>query len=1279
MYYQGGIALSNFRRDKLLTTLPTLQQLDARYLYFVELHAPHTCLLEDEQQRLLALLPESSPNSLNLNAGQYLLVLPRFGTISPWSSKATDIAHVCGLNKINRLERGILWQWQSKQALNETELAQLASQLHDRMTETVSDDLAHAEHALFKHNSAGKLRVIPLLEQGKQALVDANKTQGLALSDEEIDYLVANFTALQRNPSDVELMMFAQANSEHCRHKIFNAEWVIDCETQANSLFGMIRHTHATHPGEVISAYHDNSAVINGFEAERLVRDPKTQQYHYVKEDTAILMKVETHNHPTAIAPFAGAATGSGGEIRDEGATGRGAKPKAGLSGFSVSNLCISDAPQAWENEYGSPNRIASALQIMLEAPLGASAFNNEFGRPALCGYFRSFEQTVNGKRRGYHKPIMIAGGLGNIRPVHVAKNTIPEGAALVVLGGAAMLIGLGGGAASSVAVGQSSENLDFASVQRGNPEMERRCQEVIDACWQRGSENPIISIHDVGAGGLSNALPELVNDSERGAKFDLLAIPSDDPSLSPMELWCNESQERYVLAIAPENLPLFEALCERERCPYAVLGTATQARHLHLDKAEEAIIDMPLSVLLGKPPKMRREVQHITPTKQALNRQPIELYDAIKRVLHLPTVADKRFLITIGDRSVGGLSVRDQMVGPWQVAVADCAVTATSFHSHTGEAMAMGERAPIALLNPAASGRMSIGEAITNIAAAPIAELKDIVLSANWMAACGQPGEDAALYDTVKAVGLELCPALGINIPVGKDSLSMNTVWDEKAVTSPLSLIISAFARVTDVRQSLTPQLHGGDTALLLIDLGKGQNRLGGSALAQVYQQLGDVAPDVDNPEDLKAFFYAIQSLNQQGKLLSYHDRSDGGVFVTLCEMAFAGHCGLDVQLDGLSSDSLAVLFNEELGAVIEVAVNQVESVLAWFADNTRLAVHQIASPNKTDTFNIYQQDTLLFSQPLGQLHRDWSETSYQLQKLRDNPICAQQEYDALLNRQDSGLFLDTTFSLSAPAILTTRPKMAILREQGVNGQTEMAAAFHHAGFDCVDVHMSDILTGRTSLQQFQGLVACGGFSYGDVLGAGGGWAKSILFNSRAADEFSAFFQRNDSFALGVCNGCQMMAQLRDMIPNASHWATFERNASEQFEARVVMVELPDSPSLFLQGMAGSRIPIVVSHGEGQAIFREGHAAESLLAEKLVAMRYVDNAGKVTETYPANPNGSLLGITGLTTPDGRFTIMMPHPERVFLTQQFSYLPKTWQSKESPWMQMFWNARKWVG
>ncbi|WP_028989314.1 phosphoribosylformylglycinamidine synthase [Thermithiobacillus tepidarius DSM 3134] len=1290
---RGSAALSPFRLDKLMSALrektPHIRHVYAEFVHFAELGGD---LGADEHIVLERLLTYGPRLAEEEPVGQLLLVLPRFGTISPWSSKATDIARHCGLEKIRRLERGVAFYVRKadESALTSAERAALLPLIHDRMTEMVVDDLADAE-GLFRHAEPAPLQTVDVLNGGRAALAQANLAWGLALSPDEMDYLVENFTRMGRNPTDVELMMFAQANSEHCRHKIFNAEWVIDGERQELSLFAMIRNTHRQHPAGTLSAYKDNAAVIEGFAVERFFPDPETQGYAYHAEDTHILMKVETHNHPTAISPFPGAATGAGGEIRDEGATGRGAKPKAGLSGFSVSNLRIPGAEQPWEQPaYGKPERIASALDIMLEGPIGAAAFNNEFGRPSICGYFRTFEQAVAGEVRGYHKPIMLAGGLGNIRPQHVQKREIPAGAYLVVLGGPAMLIGLGGGAASSVATGEGQEELDFASVQRGNPEMQRRAQEVIDRCWQLGEANPIVSIHDVGAGGLSNALPELVNDAGRGGRFQLRSVPNEDLGMSPMQIWSNEAQERYVLAVGQEHFERFRALCERERCLYAVVGEATAEQRLVLEDSyfRNTPIDMELSVLLGKPPRMTRVVQRLPRPAVPLDSTGIELREAAYRVLRLPTVADKRFLITIGDRSVGGLVCRDQMVGPWQVPVADVGVTAMSFTGYRGEAMSMGERTPMALLDPAASGRMAIGEALTNLAAARVERLEDVKLSANWMAPAGHPGEDAGLYDTVRAVGMELCPALGIAIPVGKDSMSMKTVWreggEDKAVTAPLSLIVSAFARVPDVRRTLTPQLRADpQTDLFLVDLGAGRNRLGGSALAQVYKQLGDTPPDLDDPQLFRGFFAAVQQLNEAGLVLAYHDRSDGGLFATLCEMAFAGHSGLDVQLDGLGDEPLAVLFSEELGAVLQTPRAARERVLAVLGQHGLAAVsHCIGAPASDDRIVFRMGGREVLADSRIDLQRAWSETSYRMQSLRDNPKCAQEEYDALLDAEDPGLHAHLSFDpdedVAAPYLnLGTRPRVAVLREQGVNGQVEMAAAFERAGFAAVDVHMSDIIAGRVSLQDFRGFVACGGFSYGDVLGAGEGWAKSILFNARARDEFEAFFQRSDSFALGICNGCQMMSNLHEIIPGAELWPHFVRNESEQFEARLALVEVPENPSIFFRGMADSRMPIAVAHGEGRAEFRDPAQLDQALASGIVAMRWVDHRGQPTQRYPFNPNGSPSGIAGLTTPDGRFTVAMPHPERVFRAIQHSWRPDDW-SEDGPWMRMFRNARVWT-
>ncbi|MEO5574283.1 MAG: phosphoribosylformylglycinamidine synthase, partial [Gammaproteobacteria bacterium] len=1242
----GALALSPFRLDKLTaslrTQIPELAAVSAQFVYFADLEQG---LTDHEQALLERLLDAHTPNNASV-AGQAvnpLLTTPRIGTLSPWSSKATEIVRGCGLLQVRRIERGIIYQISKDggDLLSAAEIEGIAPLLHDRMTQTLftrpAEFSAEVEH-LFLHAAPAPLASIDILGKDKTALHAANSELGLALSADEINYLHENFIALQRNPTDVELMMFAQANSEHCRHKIFNADWVIDGNPQRLSLFEMIRNTHRLHPQGTLSAYKDNAAVMQGFPAGRFFPLNDNAQYAYTQEDAHILMKVETHNHPTAISPFHGAATGAGGEIRDEGATGRGAKPKAGLSGFSVSHLRIPDALQPWEHDdYGKAAHIATPLAIMLEGPIGAAAYNNEFGRPAICGYFRTFEArlaTPGGyEQRGYHKPIMLAGGIGNIRPAHVQKGNIPPGAQLIVLGGAAMLIGLGGGAASSMTSGTSQQSLDFASVQRDNPEMQRRCQEVIDRCWQMGGGNPILSIHDVGAGGLSNAVPELVNDSSRGARLELRAINNDDPGMSPMQLWSNEAQERYVLAVSVERLGEFEQICARERCPHTVIGAATQAQQLILNDKYFGItaIDIPLSVLFGKPPRLVRTVthRHLTPVK--FDTADIDLHEAALRVLHFPSVADKSFLITIGDRTVGGLVTRDPMVGPWQVPVADVAVTTTSFDVYTGEAMAIGERAPLALIDPAASGRMAVGEALTNIAAARIADITEIKLSANWMAAAGHPGEDAALYDTVKAVGMELCPALGLAIPVGKDSLSMKSVWQEqgasKSVAAPLSLVVTAFARVLDCRKTLTPQLRTdcGETDLILIDLGRGRNRLGASALTQAYADrdsgLGTDVPDLDEPQLFKNFFAGIQALNKQGLILAYHDRSDGGLFAAICEMAFAGHTGVTVQVDDLGDDSRAALFCEELGAVLQVRRSETRNVRRLLHDaDLGEHSHVIGTLNAQDRI-IFTEDgqEILFDTRIN-FHRAWSETSYRMQALRDNPACAQQEFDSLLDASNPGLRnLTLSFKpdedIAAPYIAKgNRPRIAILREQGVNGQVEMAAAFDRAGFNCFDVHMSDILEDRVVLRDFQGIVAGGGFSYGDVLGAGRGWANSILFNARARDEFSAFFARADSFGLGVCNGCQMMSHLHELIPGADLWPLFARNSSEQFEARFSLVEVPDSASVFLQGMAGSRLPVAIAHGEGRAEFRAGTTAQQALDAGVVALRWVDNYGQATQ-----------------------------------------------------------------
>ncbi|MBA3903296.1 MAG: phosphoribosylformylglycinamidine synthase [Rhodocyclaceae bacterium] len=1310
---RGAAAFSASRLSRLTQTvkgaLPRLKSLAAEHWYFVELDAPLAPAELDRLKDLLSAHPQGAEP-----AGTLFLVTPRLGTISPWSSKATEIARQCGFASLSRIERGTAFHVDAKGS-PET----ILPLIHDRMTESALDSLDAAQ-ALFRHYAPQPLTTVDVVGKGRAALAEANTAMGLALSEDEIDYLVDNFTRVGRNPTDVELMMFAQANSEHCRHKIFNASWVIDGQAQEHSLFGMIRETHKRHPQGTVVAYSDNAAVIEGATVKRF--HPGTDgAYVWREEETHLLAKVETHNHPTAISPFPGAATGSGGEIRDEGATGRGSKPKAGLCGFSVSNLQIPGFEQPWEQDYGRPDRIASALSIMIEGPIGAAAFNNEFGRPNLAGYFRTFEQEVAGEVRGYHKPIMIAGGVGNIAARDAHKIEFKPGALLIQLGGPGMLIGLGGGAASSMASGTNTADLDFASVQRGNPEIERRAQEVIDRCWQLGENNPILSIHDVGAGGLSNALPELAHGAGCGARLELRRVPSEETGMAPREIWCNEAQERYVLAIGADRLDEFRAICERERCPFAVLGEAMADGQLVVSDSHfgNNAVDMSMHVLLDKPPRMTRDIVHRARHLPPFDAAAITLKEAAWRVLRMPGVASKNFLITIGDRSVGGLTARDQMVGPWQVPVADCAVTLMSFDGYLGEAFAMGERTPLALVDGPAAGRMAVGEAITNIAAARIADIGDIKLSANWMAAAGHPGEEAALFDTVKAVGLGFCPDLGVSIPVGKDSLSMRTAWEEggerKQVTAPLSLVISAFARVTDARGTLTPQLKmdAGETELLLIDLGQGRHRLGGSALAQAYGSVGEYAPDVD-PKLLKAFFAAVQTLNADGLLLAYHDRSDGGLFATACEMAFAGHCGLSLNLDTLCYDPLmndidglerkpemvggrygdrlmGALFAEELGAVVQIRRGDRSRVMQALREaGLGQCIHAIGEPNGTEEIRIWRNARAVFRDKREDLQRAWAETGYQIARLRDDAQCAQEEFDALRDADDPGLSATLSFdpaeNIAAPMIASgARPKIAILREQGVNGQVEMAAAFERAGFAPYDVHMTDLQSGRVRLADFRGLAACGGFSYGDVLGAGQGWAKSILFNSRLRDEFAAFFARPDSFALGVCNGCQMMSNLAQIIPGADQWPHFARNRSEQFEARFVMVEIPHSPSLFFDGMAGSRLPIVVSHGEGRAVFDrtpvgEGRAVFSGDAAQrgaLVAMRYIDNHGKVAEIYPFNPNGSPQGIAGVTTADGRFSIMMPHPERVFRTVQMSWHPDGW-GEDGPWLRMFRNARKWL-
>ncbi len=1272
----GPSALTAFEAERVVEKLRTNYPAEAAKVVAVESSYLYLLLLRKDaeesvdHQRLTELLGAGR----EISFGQRVWIGPRIGTQSPWSSKATDILHNTGFDAIERIERARVVRIVSAGDGVVGDISTLAAALHDRMTESVFFEGGDELQVLFASREEKTLGHIDVLGLGAEAIVAADRALGLSLANDEIEYLVAEFARLGRNPTDVELYMFAQANSEHCRHKIFNASWTIDGEKQPHSLFQMIRNTNEISGDNVLSAYRDNAAVIRGGRGGRFFPEPDDATYRFHDEEIHILLKVETHNHPTAISPWPGAATGSGGEIRDEGATGRGAKPKAGLCGFTVSNLNLPQAPQPWEKAYGRPAHIASPLDIMIEGPLGAAAYNDEFGRPALAGYFRTYEQESGGNVFGYHKPIMLAGGLGNIRSEHVEKGEMKPGYSLVVLGGPAMLIGLGGGAASSSA-GSGNTDLDFASVQRDNAEMERRAQEVIDRCWQRGEHNPIAFIHDVGAGGLSNAFPELVKDGGCGGSFDLKKVPRGEEGLSPLEAWCNEAQERYVLAIAPEHLEAFEAICTRERCPFAVVGIAEEQPQLTLSNdagREGNAIDLPLQVLFGKPPKMERAFTRSPIEATPLNLAGVTVADAIERLLRLPTIASKSFLITIGDRSISGLVVQDQMVGPWQVPVADCAVTLRSFESTAGEAMAIGERTPLAVIDAAASARMAVGEVITNMAGASIVALGDIKLSANWMAAAGEAQEDQKLFDAVYAVGMEFCPALGMSIPVGKDSMSMKMKWREgagaKAVVSPLSLIASGFAPVRDVRKTLTPQLVAADSALVLIDLGAGKNRLGGSCLAQVYGQVGDEAPDAPPAEMLKAFFDTIQQLNLEGKLLAYHDRSDGGLFVTLAEMAFAGNLGLDIALP---SAGLAELFSEELGAVVQVAAKDLDDVLALM-HGAGLAAAVVGHATQGNEIVIRSGVDVVYQNARTALQKMWAETSFHIQSLRDNPESAKQEFSLLDDAGRPGLSVTVPYDLaervSAPFFHAGRPRVAILREQGVNGQVEMAAAFDRAGFAAVDVHMSDLLAGSAKLADFRGLAACGGFSYGDVLGAGSGWAKTILFNDRLKDMFTEFFQRPDSFSLGVCNGCQMMAQLREIIPGAEAWPGFGRNVSARFEARLCMVTIEESPSLFFDGMEGARIPIVVAHGEGHV--------RDVAADAMIGLRYIDTYGKVTEQYPLNPSGSMQGVAGLSSTDGRALIMMPHPERIFLGVQHTW---TRALKESPWQRMFDNARKWVG
>ncbi len=1333
MHFEGGNALSAFRSQGLLARLaqnnPRIVGVSARFVHWVWSDAALDRATHDKLSALL-----TYGEAVQAGDAALVVVMPRLGTVSPWASKATDIAHNCGAD-IHRVERVTEFRLQTKSGLfgskplSSDELRAAAALLHDRMTESVAFEREAARH-LFDEREAEPMAHVDVLGRGPStgsgrtgastssthtALEAANSEFGLALSGDEIDYLADAFRKQGRNPTDVELMMFAQANSEHCRHKIFNAEFIIDGQQQPLSMFGMIRNTEKLAPQHTVIAYNDNAAVMEGGPVRRWLPQSFTNAPLYgPREVTAhVLMKVETHNHPTAISPHAGASTGAGGEIRDEGATGRGAKPKAGLTGFSVSNLHLPGTNEPWEQSpIGKPEHIASPLQIMTDGPLGGAAFNNEFGRPNLGGYFRVYEQDVAGVRRGYHKPIMIAGGVGTIDAAQTKKIAFPAGTLLIQLGGPGMRIGMGGGAASSMAAGSNTAALDFDSVQRGNPEIQRRAQEVINHCWSLGDNNPILAIHDVGAGGISNAFPELVDGAGKGARFDLSKVPLEESGLAPKEIWCNESQERYVIALEASQLPLFEMMCARERCPFAVVGVATDAPQLVLALRQAqgdrdlVAIDMPMDVLLGKPPKMQRDVKRVVREEAPLDLTGVKLDQVAFDVLRHPTVASKRFLVTIGDRTVGGLNHRDQMVGPWQVPVADCAVTLADHSGFRGEAMSMGERTPLASLNAPASGRMAVAEAITNLLAAPI-DLSRIKLSCNWMAACGEPGEDAALYDTVHAVGMALCPALGIGVPVGKDSLSMRTQWQDgavsKKVTAPVSLIVTAFATLNDVRGTLTPQLQAGDTTLIAIDLGNGRMRLGGSMLAQVLGRFGNEVPDLDEPQRLKSLVAAINALRHDNKLLAYHDRSDGGLWASVCEMAFAGHVGVSLNVDLLVTEgdgiadsraeygdsknwaaqvserrnerTLAALFNEELGAVIQVRTAERDAVMAVLREHgLSKHAHTIGKPNERGVVEVWRDAKSIFSVPLRDLHQAWDDVSWRIARQRDNPACADAEHEAAGRADDPGLRLHLTFDATqAPAVLTIRPKLAILREQGVNSHVEMSYVMHQAGFDTFDVHMTDLQTGRARLDQFNGLIACGGFSYGDTLGAGEGWARSILFNPQLAEQFAAFFDRKDTFALGVCNGCQMMAALSPIIPGAHEWPQFTRNKSEQFEARLSLVEVLDSPSIFFTGMAGSRIPIAVAHGEGYADFSRRGDAKAVRR----AMRFVDNSGQPTEAYPANPNGSPDGLTAVTTSDGRFTALMPHPERVYRNVLMSWTSGD-ISAPSPWMRMFGNARRWL-
>lgn len=1306
MTIAGHGVLTDFQIQKLISEINAVSDLNLTAMSTQAVYVLENYLSQKDSEKAVELLNGGQVCQLEKpdNARQ-VVVSPRFGTISPWSSKATDIFNNCGID-IERIERVVVFSLvgnvSSRLPKNVEEI------LHDRMTQSLVYDLSDVK-ALFMDTKPAHLNHIDIMGKGRAALEEANKTYGFALSDDDINYLIKNYNILARNPTDVELMMFAQANSEHCRHKIFNAEWRADGKVQDKSLFKMIKNTFEQNPDGVLSAYKDNAAVMAGFVADRFyptINDDGQSEYQFHNEQVDILMKVETHNHPTAIAPFAGAATGSGGEIRDEGATGRGGKPKAGLTGFHVSHLHLPNLPEKWENSgmvstkaYGKPERMASALEIMTDAPLGSAAFSNEFGRPNLTGYFRSFQLDTSANQdgsamRGYHKPIMIAGGYGNIKRDLIGKNTIEQGDLLIVLGGPAMQIGLGGGAASSVDSGDLDEGLDFASVQRDNAEMERRCQEVIDACWAMGADNnPIVSIHDVGAGGLSNAMPELVDDHELGAHLNLRKVPSLEEGMSPMAIWSNEAQERYVLAIKPQDEQRFDEICRRERCPYAVLGVATNVRTLKVDDGllPEQPVDMPMQVLLGGTPKMKRQFVRRTPNLRALDVSTVDLADAIKDVLRHPTVASKSFLISIGDRSITGMVTQAQYVGAYQVPVADCAVTSTTITADTGEAMAMGERTPVALINPKASARLAVAEAITNLASARIDKISDIVLSANWMAACGDEVEDAALFDAVHAVGEELCPALGIAIPVGKDSLSMRANWTDnqtdKSVVSPMSLVITGFTPVLDVNKTITPELVNTDSHLYRLDLSKGQYRLGGSILAQTLSQLGDECPDVDSADDLVNFFGFIQAANEQGLISAYHDISDGGLIATVAEMQFTARVGINLSLD--DDNLIGQLFAEELGAVIQVLPEYVAD-LQDLADEYQVAEMLTAIGQVFETpVGGADEDILSIVSPSfdvefarSDLQREWTKVSHEIARLRDNPNCADQEFALIDDIDHHGLIAFANYDLNqaveAPYInsRSSHPKVAILREQGVNGHLEMAAGFKMAGFDAIDVHMSDLMRGRVDLRDFEGLVACGGFSYGDVLGAGTGWANSVLFHEELRMAFARFFHRPETFTLGVCNGCQMMSQLKELMVGAEHFPRFSANMSARFEARTVNVRVERTKSVLLKGMQDSILPIAVAHGEGYANV-DDNALVQMTAHGQIALRYVDSQGRPTEHYPLNPNGSREGITGICSNDGRVTLMMPHPERTLRAVHHAWKPKEWD-KDGAWLRLFRNARAFI-